>query len=86
MVDTNFVRVIKRAFIGPWRSDYRYDERLQEIALAIVLGGDPKRVNWGVLDLGATVCTPRQPRCADCPVAKLCVIGRVSRAKRNSGR
>jgi A/G-specific adenine glycosylase len=25
-----------------------------------------------IMDLGATLCTPRQPRCADCPVSELC--------------
>jgi A/G-specific adenine glycosylase len=27
----------------------------------------------GLMDLGATVCLPRQPRCASCPVAQDCV-------------
>ena len=27
----------------------------------------------GVMDLGATVCTPKQPRCAQCPVQRDCV-------------
>ena len=26
-----------------------------------------------IMDLGATLCTPRRPRCADCPVAADCV-------------
>lgn len=25
-----------------------------------------------IMDLGATLCTPRQPHCADCPVSELC--------------
>ena len=27
----------------------------------------------GVMDLGATVCTPRKPQCVQCPVANMCV-------------
>ena len=36
MVDSNFVRIIRRVFEGPWLADYRYDTRLQAIASAIV--------------------------------------------------
>jgi len=28
------------------------------------------------MELGATVCTPRQPACADCPLARRCVAKR----------
>lgn len=30
------------------------------------------RYTQGLMDLGATVCTPRAPRCTDCPVATRC--------------
>ncbi len=36
---------------------------------------DPRRpgdFNQALMELGATVCTPRSPRCADCPVAADC--------------
>ncbi len=73
MVDTNFVRVVRRLFGPPWKSDYRYDRRLQALALAIVEGaGDGRVGNWSVLDLGATVCRPRRPLCSECPLADLC--------------
>jgi A/G-specific adenine glycosylase len=29
--------------------------------------------NQSLMELGALVCTPRQPKCAECPVARLCV-------------
>lgn len=76
MVDTNFIRVIRRAFDGPWRAEYRTDARLQALARAVVDGADnPKVVNWGVLDLGATVCRPADPLCHRCPIASLCRTG-----------
>ncbi len=31
------------------------------------------RYTQGVMDLGATVCTPKKPQCAQCPVAHVCV-------------
>jgi A/G-specific adenine glycosylase len=35
--------------------------------------------NQSLMELGALVCTPRQPRCAVCPVAKHCVAHREDR-------
>ena len=34
--------------------------------------GRPGDFNQALMELGATVCTPRRPRCDDCPVAGLC--------------
>jgi A/G-specific adenine glycosylase len=31
------------------------------------------RYTQGVMDLGATVCTPKKPQCAQCPLADACV-------------
>jgi A/G-specific adenine glycosylase len=33
---------------------------------------DPGRWNQALMELGATVCTPRDPRCGECPIAKFC--------------
>jgi A/G-specific adenine glycosylase len=75
MVDSNFVRIVHRAFSGPWRADYRFDSRMQGLALAVVSIGDAKRINWAVMDLGATVCVPRKPDCASCPLTLMCQTG-----------
>ena len=32
-----------------------------------------QRYTQGVMDLGATLCLPRQPRCGTCPLADICV-------------
>lgn len=34
--------------------------------------GQPGRVNEALMELGATVCAPRSPRCGDCPLAGGC--------------
>jgi A/G-specific adenine glycosylase len=36
-------------------------------------GGDMPAYTQGLMDLGATVCTVRAPRCDACPVASICV-------------
>lgn len=50
-----------------------------------VLGADMPAYTQGLMDMGAMVCTPRQPRCGECPVQDLCVArvqGRVAELPR----
>jgi A/G-specific adenine glycosylase len=80
MVDSNFVRILRRAFGGTWMADYRYDLRLQTLATAIVQAGSGSReVNWAVLDVGALICRPQRPSCYECPIHLLCRTGRLVR-------
>jgi A/G-specific adenine glycosylase len=67
-VDGNVRRVLARVFDeetpGPgW---------LRERADALVDPDRPGDWNQALMDLGATVCTPRAPRCEGCPVAQWC--------------
>jgi A/G-specific adenine glycosylase len=74
VVDTNVRRVEARVVTG-----VRYPApslTAAEMALAQrLVPDDPARaVRWGVaaMELGALLCTARNPRCQDCPVASLC--------------
>lgn len=42
---------------------------------------DPAAANEGLMELGATVCTPRAPRCGECPLAAQCVARRCGSAE-----
>ena len=64
VVDTNVARVLSRA-VGGGRA-------LQEVADRLVPPGQAWAWNQALLDLGATVCTARRPRCDACPVARSC--------------
>lgn len=74
ILDTNVARVLFRVFVG--RGDYRsnalrrYLWQLSETLL-------PRRhvydFNQSLMDLGATVCTARNPRCLQCPMKLFCV-------------
>lgn len=39
----------------------------------------PGDFNEGLMELGAVVCTPRRPRCAECPLSRLCRARRDGR-------
>ena len=72
-VDTNVRRVVTRVIGQPLTSS-----RLQAEADALVDGGDPATWTHASMELGATVCIARQPRCESCPVAFWCAsAGRV---------
>jgi A/G-specific adenine glycosylase len=68
LVDGNVRRVFAR-----WTDDPApAEDALWRMAAALVPGARPGDVNQAVMELGATVCTPRNPRCGDCPVRELC--------------
>src|SRR5262249_42974759 len=47
------------------------------IAETLVRGREPGDLNQAVMELGATVCTPRSPDCPSCPVAGNCDARRL---------
>jgi A/G-specific adenine glycosylase len=68
LVDGNVRRVFAR-----WTDDPEpADGALWSLAAALAPGERPGDFNQGVMELGATVCVPRAPRCSACPVADFC--------------
>jgi A/G-specific adenine glycosylase len=79
VLDTNVRRVLARVVVGeayPAATPSR-----EEIAIAEDLAPEDPRLaaRWAVasMELGALVCTARNPRCADCPVADYCAWRRA---------
>jgi A/G-specific adenine glycosylase len=72
-VDGNVARVLARLHgIREELSSSSVTRRLWEEAEALVRGPDPGDLNQALMELGATVCTPRAPRCPACPLARPC--------------
>jgi A/G-specific adenine glycosylase len=89
LVDGNVVRVLARLFaldLDPSTSQGR--EEFWSLARALVPAKGAGDWNQALMELGALVCTPREPRCPACPLASVCearLQGRVEelpRAKR----
>ena len=73
IVDGNIVRVLTRLFgIEDEVGTPAVVRRLWEIATGFADGPQPGAVNQALMELGATVCTRRTPRCAACPLAQRC--------------
>ena len=76
VVDGNVTRVLARLYaIGGDVEDSRVRARLWQIADSLVPEGPGEAGDWNqaLMELGATVCLPRVPRCDDCPVRASCV-------------
>lgn len=72
LLDVNMARVLERYF-GPRKlSDIRYDPYLQNLAWRVVDHEESKKINWGILDFAALVCTAKNPRCESCFLSTGC--------------
>jgi A/G-specific adenine glycosylase len=74
LVDGNVARVLARLFRvedDPKRG--KGSARVWALAGELVRGERPGALNNALMELGATVCVPREPRCESCPVRALCV-------------
>ena len=73
IVDTNVARVLFRVFVARGNPKaHAMKRRLWAVSTALVPHRHVFDFNQGLMDLGATVCTARKPRCPICPVAAMC--------------
>jgi len=73
LVDGNVIRVLSRLFAlrgDPNKAPLK--AALWQHARGLIPKHAPGDFNQSLMELGATVCTPRKPRCDVCPVATHC--------------
>jgi A/G-specific adenine glycosylase len=71
VVDGNVRRVLSRLFALGGDSWSR-DEPYYALAAELIDRDDPGLWNEALMELGATVCTPRHPSCPTCPLRATC--------------
>jgi len=71
LVDGNFERVYAR-FCGDESAGPALRKNAWQWAAEVVHPEKPGDWNQALMELGATICRPRNPLCASCPVADLC--------------
>jgi A/G-specific adenine glycosylase len=72
-VDANVKRVMARLFnIDRPVEQTQTQKQIQEIAENLVPKKRPGDFNQALMDLGARICVPRNPKCKQCPLSKLC--------------
>lgn len=72
IIDANVGRVIKRVYSFPVKSAPSRDKDLLIKMEEIIPDTRFKEFNLGILDLGALICVPRNPKCKECPLIKIC--------------
>ncbi|HMP72013.1 MAG TPA: A/G-specific adenine glycosylase [Kiritimatiellia bacterium] len=78
VVDGNVIRVLSRWFgidepVGKAKTRRRFDE----LAHALLPRGSSAAYNEAMMELGATVCTPRNPACGSCPMRPVCFAAKT---------
>lgn len=73
VVDGNVLRVLARLTAEPGDiGTAATRKRLEAVAQQLLDHRRPGDFNQALMELGATVCLPRQPACAACPLERLC--------------
>jgi len=82
VLDGNVARVLARiaALRGELRAPALW-RKLEAAAQNLLARNVPGDWNQAMMELGATVCTPKSPRCGECPIEKWCCARRLGIAE-----
>jgi A/G-specific adenine glycosylase len=74
ILDGNVKRVLSRVFaIAGIPTDSTPEKELWQIALRQLPEQSIESYTQGLMDLGASLCTPRNPKCSACPLHSICL-------------
>jgi A/G-specific adenine glycosylase len=74
IVDGNVARILARLYAieAPLKSPELMRDSWQRAETLIAAATDPRDFNQGLMELGALVCRPANPRCDACPLRRAC--------------
>ncbi|MBU1342044.1 MAG: A/G-specific adenine glycosylase [Proteobacteria bacterium] len=73
VVDGNVKRVLARLYCIKYPVNKpAFHKQFLAYADKLLDENDPGTFNQAMMELGALICTPRNPRCPDCPVSEFC--------------
>ena len=81
VVDSNVCRIIGRVFDLKAKGEARRDPQFRQAMNGLLPSGKAKEFNWAIIDLGALICTPRNPSCNICPLRSVCIYGQRATLK-----
>jgi A/G-specific adenine glycosylase len=83
ILDGNVVRVLSRllGIAGDPRSKTVNAQFWLAAEELVKASGEPSRFNQGMMELGALVCLPRQPKCPSCPLRRECFAWREKKVE-----
>jgi A/G-specific adenine glycosylase len=72
-VDGNVMRVFSRIFaIEEDIQKQKTRKRFEDLVRELIPTGSSSYFNQGIMELGALICTPKSPKCTECPVEETC--------------
>jgi A/G-specific adenine glycosylase len=74
MIDANVIRVLGRYWGYRVHAEARREGRFCDLAKACLPSRQARLYTLALLDIGATICLPRRPRCMSCPLQLNCVF------------
>jgi A/G-specific adenine glycosylase len=83
-MDVNIRRVVQRAFFGLEYPKPASALEVEAVAREAVAPGRSHDWNSALMDLGATICTARAPKCLICPLLADCAAAPVDAARLDS--
>lgn len=72
LVDGNVIRVLSRLYKDE-ENTRTQTQRFWKRAESVLPKGQAREFNQGLMELGALICTPKSPKCEQCPVANSCL-------------
>jgi len=80
ILDGNVRRLLARyCGISGWHGDNKVERRLWQEAEALLPLTDVATYTQALMDMGATICTRKQPKCSECAVHSGCVASQTGR-------
>jgi len=74
VLDGNVIRVLSRLFTYPRDpTTIAAKKELQQFADSLLVRGRAGDCNEAFMELGAKICTPRNPNCPECPLSRVCL-------------
>jgi len=75
LLDPGVYRVLHRVFgVVSGRNRFHTDPNLWQFVDRIAPQSGVRRFNWALLDIAATLCLKRGPRCSKCPLVSICLF------------
>jgi A/G-specific adenine glycosylase len=79
LLDANIIRILIRVFsLKSNKKRPRDDPKLWQAVRQMIPKTQARDFNLALLDLAATVCCPKKPKCEICPVSSMCDYYRAS--------
>jgi A/G-specific adenine glycosylase len=76
LLDTNTTRILGRVFGLRITDASRRNKRFRQLYHDLIDTKHAREFNYAMIDLGALICTSKNPRCAVCPVNRQCKYAR----------